>query len=214
MTVNLTKTQISGFNERFVGSNRNALIFNKKDISIGNGHNYLGAIFFSQKDRFREYYEYEHRKVLRAMYDSRILVHNGIGPDVSSTSLFRIFETQIQPIIDYGSEVSHDHKTTPRLESLHTTNRKRALAMKMHTSSLVIWGETETILISSNAGKFILFYWLKIKTTPLTNPLRIVYEELYRLSNADDVTWYAFVHELLVTIRLENIWIWTFSTRS
>ena len=42
-----------------------------------------------------------------------------------------------------------------------------------------------------------------------TNPLRIVYDELYRLSNAGHITWCTYVHdvgELLTSIGLGNIW--------
>ena len=75
---------------------------------------YLGAIFSNQKDRVRENYENKRGKVLRAIYNSINLVHSAIGPDVSPNVLFKIFDTQIQPIINYASEVFYDRKTKPR----------------------------------------------------------------------------------------------------
>ena len=39
MTVNLTKTQIVVFNERFVGTDWNTFIFNKKKVPIGSMYN-------------------------------------------------------------------------------------------------------------------------------------------------------------------------------
>ena len=63
------------------------------------------------------------------------------------------------------------------------------------------------LLVHPLEEKLVLFYWLKIKTTPLTNPLRIVYGELYRFSNADHITWCTNVRDLLISIGLENIWM-------
>ena len=88
MTVNLTKTQIVVFSKRFVGSDWNTFIFNKKKVPIGSIYNYPGAIFSNQKDRFRENFENKRGKVLRAIYESINIVHNAIGPDVSPGVLF------------------------------------------------------------------------------------------------------------------------------
>ena len=87
-------------------------------MPTSNTYNYLGVIFSNAKDRFGEYYENKHGKALCAIYAARNLVHNAIGPDVAPTVLFKIFDTQIQPIIDYSSEVCYDHKVERRLESL------------------------------------------------------------------------------------------------
>ena len=73
MTVNLTKTQIVVFNERFVGSDWNIFIFNKRKVPIGSMYNYLGAIFSNQKDRFRVNYGNKRGKVLCAIYESKNL---------------------------------------------------------------------------------------------------------------------------------------------
>ena len=39
-----------------------------------------------------------------------------------------------------------------------------------------------------------------------TNPLRIVYDELFRLSSTGHMTWCIHVGDLLTSIGLENIW--------
>ena len=76
----------------------------------------------------------------------------------------------------------------------------------MQTSNLAILGESGRHPLIATQEKLVLFYWLKIKTTPLTNPLRIVYEELYRFNNADHITWCTYVCGLLISIGLDNIW--------
>ena len=169
-------------------------------------HNYLGVIFSNANDRFGENYENKHDKVLRAIYAARNLAHNAIGPYVAPTVLFKIFDTQIQPIIDYSSEVCYDRKVKRRLESLQTVYLKRALGVKVQTSNPEIFGETWRYTLFVRQGKLALGYWVKLMTLSPTNPLRIVYDELYRFSSTGHTTWRTRVGDSLTSIGLRNIW--------
>ena len=73
---------------------------------------------------------------LGEIYASRNRVRHVIGPDIAATVLFKVFDTQIQQIIDYGSEVCYNGKSNRRLESLHLSYLKRALGVKLQTSNL------------------------------------------------------------------------------
>ena len=99
-------------------------------------------IFSNAIGRFRENYENKHGKALRAIYAARSLAHDTIGRDIAPTVLFKIFDTQIQPIIDYSSEVCYDRKVNHRFESLQTIYLKRALGVKVQTSNLAVFGES------------------------------------------------------------------------
>ena len=110
--VNPTKTKVLVFNERFVCGDNRYFTFNKNKVPTSNTYNYLGVIFSNADDHFGENYENTHGKVLRAIYAARNLAHNAIGPDVAPTVLFKIFDTQIQPIIDYNSEVLWSQRET------------------------------------------------------------------------------------------------------
>ena len=138
MVVNLTKTKVVVFNERFANGDNSSFYFNKKTVTLSNSYNYLAVIFSNANDRFCDSYENKHGKALRAIYAARNLAHGVIGPDVSPTILFKIFDTQIQPIIDYGGETFYNRKPKPRLESLQTTYLKRALGVRVQASNLAI----------------------------------------------------------------------------
>ena len=176
MVVNLTKTKVLVFNERFVCGDNRYFTFNKNKVPMSNTYNYLGVIFSNANDRFGENYENKHGKVLRAIYAARNLAHNAIGPCVAPTVLFKIFDTQIQPIIDYSSEVCYDRKVERRLGYLETVYLKRALGVKVQTSNLAIFGETGRYPLFVRQEKLVLGYWVKLITLSPTNPLRIVYD--------------------------------------
>ena len=99
-------------------------------------------IFSNANGRFRENYENKHGKVLGAIYAARSLAHGTIGRDIAPTVLFKIFDTQIQPIIGYSGEVCYDRKVNRRLESLQIIYIKHALGVKVQTSILAVFGET------------------------------------------------------------------------
>ena len=103
MVVNLTKTKVVVFNSK-LANDAFPFVVNDNAVPISKQYNYLGVIFSDGKDRFGENYEQKYGKVLRAIYASRNLVRDVIGPDIAATVIFKVFDTQIQPIIDYGSE--------------------------------------------------------------------------------------------------------------
>ena len=158
MVVNLTKTKVVVFNRR-LANNVFQFVFNANDVPINKQYNYLGVIFSDGKDRFGENYIYEQRygKVLRAIYASRILVRDVIGPDIAASVLLKVFDTQIQPIIDYGIEVCYDDKPNSPLESLHLSYLKRALGVKFQTSNLTVFGETGQYPIMVSGHLLIIF---------------------------------------------------------
>ena len=155
IVVNLTKTKVVVFNERFVNGDNSSFYFNNKKIPVSN---YLGVIFSNANDRFYDDYENKRGKAFRAIYTARSLAHGVIGPDISPTILFKIFYTQIKLIIDYGSEIFYDRKPKPRVESLQTTYFKRALGVRVQTSNLAILRESGRYPLIARQEKLTLGY--------------------------------------------------------
>ena len=143
---------------------------------------------------------------LRAIYASRNLACDAIGPNIPITVLCKIFDTQIQPIIDYGSEVYYNRKSNYRLDSLHLSYLKRALGVKLQTSNLAIYGETGRYPLMVRQETLVIGYWLKRTTLPANNPLKLVYGDLYRLNIEGHTNWCTFVEELIKSIGLGEFW--------
>ena len=83
MVVNLTKTNVVVFNERFTLEDSRYFTFNGNKVPTSKTNNYLGLIFSNANGRFRENYENKHGKVLRAIYAARSLAHGTIGRDIA-----------------------------------------------------------------------------------------------------------------------------------
>ena len=122
IVLNLTKTKVVVFNERYANGYNSSFYFIKKKTPVSNTYNYLGVIFSNANDRcFCDNYENKRGKALRAIYAARNIAHGVIGPDISPTILFKMFDTQIQPIIDNVGEIFYNRKPKSRLESQQTT---------------------------------------------------------------------------------------------
>ena len=206
MVVNVTKTKVIVFNERFASSSAHPFVFNGNEVPNSKHYNYLGVTFSNNGNRFGDYCELKYGKALRAIYASRNLACDAIGPNIPITVLCKIFDTQIQPIIDYGSEVCYNRKSNYRLESLHLTYLKRALGVKLQTSKLAIYGETGRYPLKVRQETLVIGYWLKLMTLPANNPLKLVYGDLYRLNIEGHTDWCTHVEELIKSIGLGEIW--------
>ena len=114
MVVNVTKTKVVVFNERFASSSARPFVFNGNEVPNSKHYNCIGVTFSSSGNRFGDYYESKYDKALRAIYASRNLACDAISPNIPITVLCKIFATQIQPIIDYGSEVCYNPKSNYR----------------------------------------------------------------------------------------------------
>ena len=89
-------------------------------ISETNEYNYLGITFSTGNNRFRTNYLRLKEKALRAIYVARNLAHKTMGNHVTPNVLFKICDSQIQTILDYGSEVWYQGKIINDLEVVHT----------------------------------------------------------------------------------------------
>ena len=122
VVVNLKETNGVVFNERFTYENSRYFTFNGNVVPVRKTNNYLGAIISNANGCFCENDEDKHGEVLCVIYAAQSLVHGTIGRDIALTVFFKIFDNmkQIQPIIDYSSEVCYGRKVNCRLESLQT----------------------------------------------------------------------------------------------
>ena len=106
MVVNLTKTDVVVFNERVGCSHARPFVFNDDGVPDSKHYNYLGVTSYNGVNRFGDKSKSNYDKALRVIYASRNPARDIIGPDIHIIVLCKIFDTQLQPISDDGSEVS------------------------------------------------------------------------------------------------------------
>ena len=100
MEVNLRKTKIYVFNKKFCYKRRACkLYYQNKEIEEVENYNVLGITFYSGARRFQPNYSRLQEKATRAIFSAKQLAYNKMGNQTPFSVLFKIFDTQIQPIM-------------------------------------------------------------------------------------------------------------------
>ena len=109
----------------------------------------------------------------------------------------KIFDTQIQLIFCYGSEIWYTGKQVHEFETLHLCYIKRTLWVKISTSTLAVFGETGRFLLILQHKENIWKYWFRLLSLQQDNPIRNVYVELMHTESRGQRSWYQILRDTL-----------------
>ena len=142
LIVNLIKTKILIFNHKGPVS-VNTFKFGNELIEITDEYKYLGVFFkTSGQNSFKNTYTHLANQPRKGSYSvlkqSRPVVGK-LSPNLS----FKVFDSQILPILEYGSEIWFTGKELPELERVQTNFIKSTLGVRRQTSTLAIYGHTD-----------------------------------------------------------------------
>ena len=205
--VNLTKTKISVFNAQYVNPNAiDTFYFNKTEITKTNVYEYVGLMFSTNSPKFQANYQNVRSKSLRAIYMAKKLMNNTIGKNASISTQFKMFDSQIRPILEYGCEIWYSGCPIKILESVHTEFMKRALGVKKQTSNLAIYGETGRFPLELRQMELQLRYWCRLAAMMPDDPLYHVYHQLLSLHKVGIKTWCDNIKHSLDFLGLRDMW--------
>ena len=206
MEVNLSKTSVSVFNKKCqIGKQHFHFEFFGNVIAEANEYNYLGITFSVEKNRFGKNHQRLKDKALRAIYAARNLAHRSMGNHISPNVLFKIYNSQIQHILDYGAEVWYQGKPINELEVVHTGFLKKTLGVKQQTKTLALYGECGRYLLELRQKELIVKYWCRLIKLPTDNPPQIVYKKLSQLHSMNNRNWCSIVFDILRSLGYENL---------
>ena len=207
MTVNLNKTKLCIFNDKYcINDNSGPILFNNKPIEICKEYHYLGITFSTSKNRFKTHFTKKRDKALNAIFAARKTVREAVGSQQSLHLQLKIFDTQIQPIFNYGSEIWYTGKQVDEFETLHLCYIKRSLGVKISTSTLAVFGETGRFPLILQHKESILKYWFRLLSLPEDTLLRNVYVELMHTESCGQRSWCQIVRDTLNEYQMANLW--------
>ena len=144
------------------------------EIRVTNSYKYLGMTFttkLSINTILSEVCRKGKKGVMEIQKSMRKL--NTIDPNL----FWKLFDTQIEPILTYSSEV-WGLENVDQIEKVHTFAIKRFLNVPLHSSNKLVYGQTGRYpLFIRTAVKCIsLFrYWLKLSTFPTSRICKQAY---------------------------------------
>ena len=112
---------------------------------------------------FDENYTYLKNKAQRAIGDIRTNIQKIIGPNKPFDLMTKLFDSQILPILEYGSEIWYPGKNLPELETVHLCFLKYILGVKRSTSSLITYGESGRFPLFMRQQDRAVKLWFRLK---------------------------------------------------
>lgn len=202
LNVNQEKTKIMVFRKGGYLAKREKWSFLDKPLEVVNSYKYLGIEF-----------------------STRLSINNMVSPLINNAKkvcyevirymkaiqcqdldvFLSIFNTKIQPIILYGSEVWGVY-IQDEIERVHTFALKRFLQVSVHSSNTILYGETGRHPLSINAKVNSIRYWTKLQNLPDSRFAKQAY--LMQLNMLDEgyKNWVDNIKTLLIKANLSNTW--------
>ena len=203
LSVNLGKSNIIVFRNGGHLSKIEKWNFGGKSLSVINSYKYLG-VFFSTRLSFTNTFEDLATRgkkgvigILRALWS--------IG-DHTPAIFFKLFDSQIQPILTYGAEIWGLTKNQEIIERVHLFALKRFLGVHIKTPRQFVYGDT---------GRFPLYvityckcvkFWLKLTSQNHGRLSRKAYNMLVALQKQNFVTWVDNIRNVLYMYGFGIVW--------
>ena len=203
LKINLDKTNIVVFRRGGRLARNEKWYLNDEPITTVNTYKYLGVIF-SSTSKMRNCVNDLALRGKRALMEviTNLSTIGVIDPKV----FFKIFDTQIQPILLYGAEIWGMHKFD-QLERVHLIACKRFLNVSPQTPTAIVYGECGRYPLFINAMCKTLKYWIKlIRMNEDRIPLKVYKMQMY-YDNCGYTTYASYIRNILFSHGFGYVWM-------
>ena len=210
LIVNMAKTKILIFNCK---NNAHSFIYNDEKVEVATTYRYLGLdISSSKRDIFHLVPHQLAEKGRKALYQAYSNCHTHIGKPGARLA-FKIFDTQVRPILDYGAEIwgAKTFRASNELEVFHLKFIKTWLGVRKQTASAAVYAETGSFPLEAKRKVQILKYWIRLLSLPQGHILQQCYQTLLALPSAKS-NWVTYVKELLSSLGNIHSQLWVQQT--
>ena len=204
LTVNLEKSNIIVFRKGgFLGA-RERWKYNDLEMPVVNAYKYLG-VYFTTKLSFSATCKDVASKAKKALlYVIQTLrQHNNASVHV----FFKIFDTQIKPIMLYGSEIWGLDKAANECEKIHLYAMKKLLNVNIKTPNDLVYTEMCRYPITITTTVNCIRYWIKLVQMENHRLPRKSYNTLCRLDTSGKETWATNIRLCLTQNGFGYAWI-------
>ena len=174
-------------------------------MPVVNAYKYLG-IYFTTRLSFstacREIASKAKKALLCIM--QRLRMYDNYSVDV----FLRLFDAQIQPILQYGSEIWGMEKAAHYCERIHLFGLKKFLAVDIRTPNDFVYKELNRYPITINSTVSCIRYWLKLIEMDYDRLPKKAYLMLCKLDERGKLTWATNVRMCLYRHGFGEVWMW------
>jgi hypothetical protein len=204
LKVNLDKSNVVVFRKGGYLGARERWFFDGNVMPVVNCYKYLG-IYFSTKLSFSAACNDLASKAKRAL----LLIMQRLRAlnNVSAKLFLKLFDAQVQSIVQYGSEIWGLDKAAQLCEKVHLFALKKFLGVELRTPNDLVYGELDRYPITVNFALNSLRYWLKLTQMEESRIPRKAYVMLYNLDERGKKNWASRIRQCLFQFGFGFVWI-------
>ena len=203
LTVNLAKSNIIVFRLGGFLAEKEKWYFGGKRMGVVNCYKYLGIIFSTKLSLSFACQDL----VARAKRATSCILSTLYRFEKVTVHVFqKLFDSQIQPILQYGSEV-WGLMAGELIEPAHLFAMKRFLGVDRRTPNDLVYGEFARYPLYLNSYARCIKYWLKLVRMNETRLPYKAYNMLRVLDERGKKTWVTYVRECLSKYGFACVWM-------
>ena len=202
LKVNLEKTAVVVFRKGGYLAGREKWYYGSDKIAVVGAYKYLG-IYFTTRISFTYACQDLICKAKRAVFS--ILQSMNKFQNDSAEIFFKLFDGQVQPIVQYGSEIWGIEKGE-EIEKVHLFAMKRFLRIDSRTPNDIVYGELGRVPIYINSYVACIRYWLKLLQMDQHRLPYKCYKMLYKLDVKGKQTWVTNIRKCLCRYGFMYVW--------
>ena len=126
--------------------------------------------------------------------------------EISKNCFFKIFDTQVQPVLLYAAEMWGMHRLD-NVERVHTLACKRYLNISLRVPNKFVYGETGRYPLYINSAVRCIRYWLKLQTLDMSRLPRQAYVMLRNLDEKGKACWATHIKNSLFCLGFGYVWL-------
>jgi hypothetical protein len=202
LKINMGKTNIIVFRKGGYLSKNEIWSYGNERVAVVNAYRYLG-VYFSTRLSFNFTCEDIANKAKKAVI---VILQILYKLNSSSFSVFcRLFDSQVQPVLQYGAEIWALEKCV-QIEKVHLFAMKRFLNVDTRTPNDLVYGELGRYPIYINSYLKCIKYWLKLTRMNYDRLPHKAYKMLFDLDSNGKKTWATNVRQFLDTYGFSFVW--------
>ena len=203
LKVNMDKSNIVVFRKGGYLAARQIWYYGNEKMSVVNVYKYLG-IYFSTRISFsfacHDLVSRAKKALLNIMSKLYRINNNFLSV------FFKLFDAQIQPIVQYGAEIWGFEGASLVIEKIHLFAMKRYLGVDMRTPNDLVYGELGRYPIYINSNVRCIRYWLKLVSMGENRLPSKAYRMLLSLDERGKVNWVSNIRRVLCTNGFAFVW--------
>ena len=204
LTVNLDKTNIMVFRMGGYLGIRERWFYGNNELKVTNAYKYLGMIFTTKLSISNALSEVC-KKGKRGVIEIQRCLNKVKSMDCDL--FWKMFDTQIVPLLTYAAEVWGLHEDSHKIETVHTFAIKRLLFVPLHTSNELVYGETGRYPLFINIYSKCIRYWLKLTRLPPSRICRQAYDMLKLKHEYGENNWVSNIKKVLCENGFGVVWL-------